>query len=150
MIENYIPVGYENAVTLETLMEMTGLSNRQVRDLIANSDELILNLQDGKGYFRFDPQSKAERAFAEQYVAQEKSRGWSVLRRAFRVQNKLKQIQNRGHVYRFARLLAGYSVDEVAQALKVSHYYVTSVEDGYYEPNEEFKKGFEKLVGLEI
>mgnify|MGYP003292364402 CR=1 FL=1 len=149
-IKNYIPVGHENAVTVETLMAMTGLSNRQVRESIAESDAIILNVQDGKGYFQMDTTTKAERAYAQKYSAQEKARGWSVLRKAFRIDRRVNEIANRGQVYRFARMLAGYTVDEVARELDVSHYYVTSVEDGYFEPTEKFKKGFEKLVGLEI
>ena len=71
-IKKYIPKGHENAVTIETLMAMTGMSNRMVRLAIAESDAIILNMQDGKGYFRMNPRTKAERAFAEKYSAQEK------------------------------------------------------------------------------
>ena len=149
-IKDFIPVGHENAVQMETLMAMTGLNNRSVRKKIAESDAIILNLQDGKGYFRMNPKTKTERSFAEKYSAQEKARGWSVLRKAFRVDKKLNEIANRGQVYKFARVLAGYSIAEVSQALDVSYYYVEDVENGKFEPNDFYKQEFSELVGLEI
>ena len=149
-IKSFIPVGHENAVTIDTLMDMTGMTNRDVRRAIANSESIILNLQDGKGYFRMNPRTKAERAFAEKYSAQEKSRGWAVLRKAFKIDRKLNEITNRGQVYKFARILAGYSVGEVSQGLGVSYYYVEDVENGKFEPNEDYKAAFEEFVGLEV
>lgn len=149
-IKSYIPIGHENAVTIDTLMNMTGLSNRSVRKAIAESDAIILNLQDGKGYFRMNPRTKAERAFAEKYSAQEKARGWSVLKKAFKVDKKLKGIENRGEVYRFARVLAGLTITKVSTRLGVEYDYVLDVEMGYIEPSEEYHEAFEELVGLEI
>ena len=149
-IKSYIPIGHENAVTIDTLMNMTGLSNRAVRRAIAESDAIILNLQDGKGYFRMNPRTKAERAFAEKYSAQEKSRGWAVLKKAFKVDKRLKGIENRGAVYRMARVLAGYSQLEVSKTLDVDFEYVIDVELGYIEPSEEYHLAFEELVGLEV
>ena len=149
-IKSYIPIGHENAVTIDTLMNMTGLSNRAVRRAIAESDAIILNLQDGKGYFRMNPRTKAERAFAEKYSAQEKSRGWAVLKKAFKVDKRLKGIENRGLIYRFARLLNNLTIMEVADSLGVDFAYVQDVEVGYIEPSEEYRAKFEELVGLEI
>ena len=149
-IKKFIPIGHENAVTIDTLCRMTGYSNRVVRRMIADSDAIILNLQDGKGYFRMNPRTKAERSFAEKYSAQEKSRGWSVLKKAFKVDKKLKGIENRGAVYHFARVLAGLEISDVADALDCAFIYVTDVELGYIEPDEEYHKAFEELVGLEI
>lgn len=152
-IKNYIPIGHENAVTIDALMKMTGLSNRAVRKAIADSESIILNLQDGKGYFRMNPRTKAERVFAEKYSAQEKSRGWSVLKKAFRVDNKLKATEPNafnGNLYRMARLLAGYSQDEIADLLDVSTILVDMVEDGTHQPDDWYKSEFEEIVGLEI
>ena len=56
-ILDYIPTGHDKAVTRETLQSLTHLSDRKVRDLIAEAnksapdDVLIINLQDGMGYF---------------------------------------------------------------------------------------------------
>ena len=149
-IKKYIPRGHSNAVTIDTLIAMTGMSNRQVRRAIAESDAIILNMQDGKGYFRMNPRTKAERAFAEKYSAQEKSRGWKVLKKAFRVDSKLNELENRGAIYRFARVLAGYTITEIADELDVYMVEVVDIENGEVEPSEEYKRAFEKIVGLKL
>lgn len=149
-IKKLIPTGHENAVSIDTLMAMTGMSNRQVRRAIAESDAIILNMQDGKGYFRMNPRTKAERAFAEKYSAQEKSRGWAVLRKAFRVDKKLNDIGNRGAVYKFARMLTGYTIYEIADAVGCGEGYVDMVENGIIEPSDEYKEAFEEFVGLKL
>ena len=149
-IKNYIPKGHENAVTIDTLMAMTGMSNRSVRKAIAESDAIILNMQDGKGYFRMNPRTKAERAFAEKYSAQEKSRGWAVLRKAFRVDKKLNDIGNRGAIYKFARMLTGYTIFEIADAVGCGEGYVDFVENGIIEPSDEYREAFEDFVGLKL
>lgn len=60
-ILDYIPTGRENAISrqdLNNLMARKGYCERKVRDMISeinqndNPNELIINLQDGKGYFR--------------------------------------------------------------------------------------------------
>lgn len=149
-IKKYIPKGHSNAVSIETLMAMTGMSNRQVRRAIAESDAIILNMQDGKGYFRMNPRTKAERAFAEKYSAQEKSRGWKVLKKAFRVDSKLNELENRGAIYKFARLLAGYTTREIADELYAYIGEVEDIEEGLLEPSEEYKQAFEEIVGLKL
>lgn len=149
-IKKYIPSGHSNAVSIETLMAMTGMSNRQVRRAIAESDAIILNMQDGKGYFRMNPRTKAERAFAEKYSAQEKSRGWKVLKKAFRVDSKLNELENRGAIYKFARILAGYTIREIADEMDVFIGEVADIENGKIEPSEEYKQAFEEIVGLKL
>lgn len=49
-----IPVGHENAITISEIESLTGAENRIIRKAIANSKELVINLQDGKGYFKPD------------------------------------------------------------------------------------------------
>lgn len=149
-IKKYIPKGHENAVSIDTLIAMTGMSNRQVRRAIAESDAIILNMQDGKGYFRMNPRTKAERAFAEKYSAQEKSRGWKVLKKAFRVDSKLNELENRGAIYKFARMLTGYTIYDIAEATDTTVGYVHFVEDGSIEPSDEYKEAFEEFVGLKL
>ena len=57
-IFDYIPTGHKNAVSRRWLQTTTHMSDRMVRRLIAEVNkndcdaELIINLQDGKGYFR--------------------------------------------------------------------------------------------------
>ena len=83
-ILNYIPKGRANAITRVELCSKTGFRDRQVRDLIhyARREESILNLSDGKGYFRPDLNDPVERKMLAAYVRQEESRikstGWSL------------------------------------------------------------------------
>lgn len=53
-IVDYIPFGRKNAITRTRLRIVTGLNDRQIREQIsqARRDTVILNMQDGKGYFR--------------------------------------------------------------------------------------------------
>lgn len=46
-IADYIPVGYYNRITREQLMLRTGYSDRKIRDMIADSEELIINVDKG-------------------------------------------------------------------------------------------------------
>lgn len=80
-ILDYIPTGHNNAVTRDTLQSLTHLSDRKIRDLIAEAnksaldDVLIINLQDGMGYFRPAPD---EDYLVRIWRMQEKARGVSV------------------------------------------------------------------------
>lgn len=54
-IVNCIPVGRENAINRWALREKAGVSDRKCRKLIQEAKEhgeIIINLQDGRGYFR--------------------------------------------------------------------------------------------------
>lgn len=51
-IADYVPMGHDNAITLSGLVYITGLDERKIRNEISKSDELIINMQDGCGYFR--------------------------------------------------------------------------------------------------
>lgn len=77
---DYIPKGRANAVTRYELCMKTGFRDRQVRDLIhyARRDGSILNLSDGKGYFRPDLDDPMERGMLAAYVRQEESRRDSI------------------------------------------------------------------------
>mgnify|MGYP006928125661 CR=1 FL=1 len=80
-ILDYIPTGHKNAVTRQMLSTLTHLSDRKMRDAISEAnakggpDELIINLQDGKGYFRPAPN---EDNLVRIWRLQEKSRGTSI------------------------------------------------------------------------
>lgn len=80
-IINFIPTGHKNAITRYALQTVTHLGDRKIRELIAevnandNPVELIINLQDGKGYFRPAP---GEDDLVRIWQATERSRGASV------------------------------------------------------------------------
>lgn len=66
-IADYIPVGYENAITRAQLSIRSGLSDREVRKAVKASRELICNLSDGRGYFRpAEGEERYVRAFRRQ------------------------------------------------------------------------------------
>lgn len=80
-IVDYIPFGRENAVTRTQLRIMTGLNDRKIRDKIseARRDTVILNMQDGKGYFSPLPEERhLVEAYDKQETARLKSIGWSL------------------------------------------------------------------------
>ena len=80
-IVDYIPFGRENAVTRTQLRIMTGLNDRKIRDKIseARRDTVILNMQDGTGYFRPLPEERhLVEAYDKQETARLKSIGWSL------------------------------------------------------------------------
>ncbi len=80
-IINFIPTGHKNAITRYVLQTVTHLGDRKIRELIAevnandNPGELIINLQDGKGYFRPAP---GEDDLVRVWRATERSRSISV------------------------------------------------------------------------
>ena len=80
-ILDFVPVGHKNAISRQSLAILTKLSDRKMRDAIAeinegeNPEELIINLQDGRGYFRPAPD---EDSLVRIWRAQENSRKTNV------------------------------------------------------------------------
>lgn len=76
-----IPTGHENGISRESLRSLMRMSDRKIRDLIAEANKsdddsvLIINLQDGHGYFRPAPN---EGNLVRLWKAQERARGNSV------------------------------------------------------------------------
>lgn len=83
-LKELIPVGRNHPISRELLCALTGMSDRQVRDAIAKArrDTVILNMQDGAGYYRPDLSDPFEQMEVERFVNQETSRlrsiGWSL------------------------------------------------------------------------
>lgn len=77
-ILNYILVGKENAITRKELEIKTGMTDRQVREAIAEArrDVTILNDQDGKGYYV--PVYGIDNDRVKRYVKQEEARAKSI------------------------------------------------------------------------
>lgn len=73
MIIDYIPYGHDNGISVSELCRRTGLTNREVRKEIheARKENPVINLQDGKGYFRPDYD---EDSLVAQWITQETSR----------------------------------------------------------------------------
>ena len=75
-ILEYIPYGRKNAIKRKTLRDLTGLSDRDMRRAIelARQETPIINLQDGRGYYRPDDRDDLQR-----YVLQEQARAKKIL-----------------------------------------------------------------------
>lgn len=152
-IEDYIPMGHENAITYDELVYDTGLTPRQIRRAIEKSEAVILNLQDGKGFFQFDPYTKAEREFAKKYAAQEKSRGWSCIKKAMKAEKSLNKTNENvfnGNLYRLARLLKGETIEDTAQAVGVGRRTLKMVEDGKKTLTDKQHEAFTEFIGFDI
>ena len=84
IIMNLIPVGHENAVTRQQLCISTGMNDRRIRKAIAEArrENIILNLQDGNGYYIPNMEDDVDKAELKKFVKQEehrlKSIGWSL------------------------------------------------------------------------
>lgn len=57
-VTDYIPYGHESAISRDTLRLLTGMDDREIRREIEHSSDLIINMADGKGYFRPLPDEK--------------------------------------------------------------------------------------------
>lgn len=76
-ILEFIPFGKENAIKRQKLRDLTGLTDREMRRAIevARKEVPIINLQDGRGYYRPDDKDDIQR-----YVLQEQARATKILR----------------------------------------------------------------------
>jgi hypothetical protein len=72
-IADFIPFGHDNGVTARELSQITGITERKIRDRIAleRHNVVILNLQDGQGYFR---PTEDEKSLVWEWVRQEENR----------------------------------------------------------------------------
>ena len=88
-VAELIPYGRENAVTGEILSLRLGISERKVRRAIqtARSEgNIIINAQDGRGYYRSDDIDDMERQYR-----QNKNRAMSILVQQKYLRRKLKE-----------------------------------------------------------
>lgn len=93
-ISDYIPFGKDNAISRKRLSEITGLSDRKLREVIAleRRNTIIINLSNGQGYFQ--PINGLEDDLVVDYYKQENNRlkriGWSLAA----TRKRVKEIQN--------------------------------------------------------
>lgn len=76
-IIEFIPFGRENAIKRSDLRDLMGVTDREMRYMIADArkEVPIINLQDGNGYYR--PNDPAELQY---YILQEKARATKILK----------------------------------------------------------------------
>lgn len=87
-IQDLIPFGREKAVTRQALCTLTGMSDRKVREQIEQARRegcIIINNQDGKGYYQTDDLDEIERQYQQQ-----RRRALSVLSQQKHLRRRLK------------------------------------------------------------
>ena len=85
-ITDYIPFGKENAVTRAHLRAATGLPDRKIREQARRRGAIIINAQDGAGYY----QSEDIKDIAKQYRQNER-RAISILAQQKHLRKRLKE-----------------------------------------------------------
>lgn len=83
-LSELIPVGHENAVTRSFLSGLTGLPDRVLRKMIeeANTFPPIINISDGKGYFKPSP---SDTDYVKRFYHQEVNRANKILKKTKRL-----------------------------------------------------------------
>lgn len=86
-----IPKGKEKAVSRKTLAELTGYSDRNIRDSIAQLRDLgypICNFQDGRGYFLSDDMQDIKHQYE-----QERKRALQILKQLKIMRRMIKKAE---------------------------------------------------------
>jgi len=89
-IEEYIPYGRNNAIRRADLVNLIGMSDRVVRQMIEDARQsgiVIINMQDGRGYYR--PEKRED---LEYYIRQEEGRAKSIHRNLKAAKKALRTI----------------------------------------------------------
>ncbi len=90
-IIDLIPTGKDNAITREELVNRTGFTDRIIREQIsqARRDTVIINNQDGRGYYK-----SSDCAEIERYIKQESKRARTIFYRLNGARKALKEVQD--------------------------------------------------------
>lgn len=95
-IMTFIPKGKENAIGRNELVYQLNMPDRRVRRLIQDArdrGELILNAQDGKGYYTSDDEGELKRQYNTN-----RNRALSILRQQKYIRRRLREIEQRDQV----------------------------------------------------
>ena len=95
-ITDFIGTGRENAVTRGELVAILNLPDRTIRRLIQEArdrGEIIINAQDGAGYYMSDDVGEMKRQ-----LALNKSRALSVLRQQKYLRRKIREAEQQNQV----------------------------------------------------
>ena len=95
-IMTYIPKGKENAIPRQTLVFLLCLPDRRVRKLIQEArdrGEVILNAQDGRGYYTSDDIGELERQYQTN-----RNRALSILRQQKHIRRRLRELKQSDQV----------------------------------------------------
>ncbi len=92
-IIDYIPKGFENAISRKNLCITTGLDDRIIRKLIeeARRHTIIISNTDGSGYWIFpDNPTEYETMMLRKYVKQQESRAKSIFYALYPARQRMK------------------------------------------------------------
>lgn len=95
-IIDFIPYGKENAVTRWQLMDRLNLPDRQIRRMIQsarNRGEIIINAQDGSGYYRSLDIGELKRQYKTN-----RSRALSILQQQKHLARMIVQLEDVGQM----------------------------------------------------
>lgn len=94
-ILDYIPTGHRNAISRRRLRELTGMTDRNLREAIsaAGADAAIVNMQNGEGYFIPDENDPEDIWILQQYIFQEDSRIRSMILRTSGANEMLERVR---------------------------------------------------------
>lgn len=95
-IMTFIAKGKENAISRQELCTLLALPDRTVRKLIQEArdrGEIILNAQDGAGYYTSDDVGELERQYNTN-----KNRAMSILRQQRHIRKQIEEIHNQNQL----------------------------------------------------
>lgn len=95
-IMTFIAKGKENAISRQELCVLLALPDRTVRKLIQEArdrGEIILNAQDGAGYYTSDDVGELERQYNTN-----KNRAMSILRQQRHIRKQINEIHNQNQL----------------------------------------------------
>lgn len=95
-ILKYLGEGKENAVTREQLVARTGMSDRKVRQLIEDARQagaIIINAQDGRGYYIGSDPAELKRQ-----LATNRRRALSILAQQKHLKRKIRELEGSDQV----------------------------------------------------
>lgn len=95
-IINFIGVGRENAVTRGELVAQLNLPDRTIRRLIQEArdrGEVIINAQDGTGYYKSDDIGELKRQYKTN-----RNRALSILRQQIYIEKRVLEIESREQI----------------------------------------------------
>ena len=95
-IMTYIANGKENAISRQKLAFLLNLPDRAVRKLLQDArdrGEVILNAQDGRGYYTSDDAGELQRQYNTN-----RNRALSILRQQKHIRRRLRELEQSGQV----------------------------------------------------
>lgn len=91
-ILRYLDIGSDKAKTREQLCRLSGMSDRAVRkeiESLRNEGVIIVNRQDGKGYYISEDPAEMERQLRQNHA-----RAMAILKQQRHLRRRIKEVQN--------------------------------------------------------